>query len=58
MTGPPEGAGAGAGAAATGGVPNAPAVLCLALPAAAVSALAALHLACSSMLRLLHSGGE
>jgi len=56
MPGPPEGAGAGAPAA--GGVPSAPAVLGLAPPAAAVSALAALHIACSSMLRLLHSGGE
>lgn len=55
MPGPPEGAGAGAAAAA---VPSAPAVLGLAPPAAAVSALAALHLACSSMLRLLHSVGE
>jgi len=50
MPGPPEGAGAGAGAAA-GGVPNAPAVLGLAPPPA--SALAALHIACSSMLRVL-----
>ena len=56
MPGPPEGAGAGAGADAA--VPSAPAVLGLAPPAAAVSALAALHLACSSMLRLLHSVGE
>jgi len=52
----PEGAGAGAPAA--GGVPNAPAVLGLAPPAAAVSALAALHMACSSMLRVLQSFGE
>jgi len=51
MPGPPEGA--GARAPATGGVPNAPAVLGLAPPAAAVSALAALHMACSSMLRVL-----
>jgi len=56
MPGPPEGA--GAGAPATGGVPNAPAVLGLAPPAAAVSALAALHMACSSMLRVLQSFGE
>jgi len=56
MPGPPEGA--GAGAPATGGVPNAPAVLGLAQPAAAVSALAALHMACSSMLRVLQSFGE
>ena len=56
MPGPPEGA--GAGAPATGGVPSAPAVLGLAPPAAAVSALAALHLACSLLLRLLHSVGE
>ena len=55
MPGPPEGAGAGAAAAA---VPSAPAVLGLAPPAAAVSALAALHLACSSMLRVLQSLGE
>jgi len=51
---PLEVAGAGAGAAAS--VPAAPAVLGLA-PAAGVSALAALHLACSSADRVLHSTG-
>jgi len=51
---PLEVAGAGAGAAAS--VPAAPAVLGLA-PAAGVSARAALHLACSSADRVLHSTG-
>ena len=56
MPGPPEGAGAGAPVSVV--VPSAPAVLGLAPPAAVVSALAALHLACSLLLRLLHSAGE
>jgi len=55
---PPEGAGAGAGAPASGTVPNVPAAWGLALPPPGVSALVALHLACSSMLRILHSAGE